>query len=363
MRLLELWLRPYRNFASFHLCFGASHTLLFGPNGRGKSNILEAISYLSIGKSVRGTKDAYAVPHNGDYFDVRGLYDSGSQAQKMRVFFGKKEGKKAFLNENPLPRVADILGHFRTVHFSPEDVSLVLRFPAQRRRMLDILLSQSCSAYLRDLQVYQRVLQQRNYLLRSAKKDPRSVLSAEVLGPWDEQIVELGSQIRRARLDALAILQDPFSSYYGRFSPGGEEAEIKYKGPRRKDVEDSLEQTLRDELLHKRNQELQMGHTLCGPHRDDLSFDLNGQPAELYASEGQLKTILISWKLAEWHFIAQRCNQQPVVLLDDVFSELDQARTGVLLEVVGEFGQVVITAPREFDVIPAGRFEEIRLEK
>ncbi len=363
MRLLELWLRPYRNFASIHLCFEASHTLLFGPNGRGKSNILEAISYLSIGKSVRGAKDAQSVPHSGEYFDIRGRFTSGGQAQKMRVFFGKKEGKKAFLNENPLPRVADILGHFRTVHFSPEDVSLVLRFPAQRRRMLDILLSQSSSAYLRDLQIYQRVLQQRNHLLRSAKKDPRSVPDAEVLESWDEQIVEHGSRIRRARLDALAVLQGPFTNYYGRFSPGGEEAEINYKGQRREDAGDSLEQTLRDELQRKRAQELQMGHTLCGPHRDDLSFDLNGQPAELYASEGQLKTILISWKLAECQFIAQRCDQQPVVLLDDVFSELDQARIGVLLEVVGEFGQVVITAPREFDTTPAATFEEIRLEK
>lgn len=363
MRLLELWLRPYRNFASIHLCFGTSHTLLFGPNGRGKSNILEAISYLSIGKSVRGAKDVHAVPHSGDHFDIRGLYKSGSQAQKLRVFFGKKEGKKAFLDDNPLPRVADLLGHFRTVHFSPEDVSLVLRFPAQRRRMLDILLSQSSSAYLRDLQIYQRVLQQRNHLLRSAKKNPRSAPSDEVLGPWDEQIVEHGSQIRRARLDALAILQDPFRSYYGRFSPGGEEAELSYKGLRKKGAEESLEQSLRDELQHRRAQELQMGHTLCGPHRDDLSFDLNGQPAELYASEGQLKTILISWKLAECHLIAQRCDQQPVVLLDDVFSELDETRMGVLLELVGEFGQVVITAPREFNAIPAGGFEEIRLEK
>ena len=146
MQLLELWLKPFRNFTSLHLCFESSHTLVSGPNGRGKSNVLEAISYLSIGKSARGAKDAQAVPHAGSFFDIRGLYRVDSRTQKLRLFLGKKEGKKAFLDDNALPRVADILGHFRTVHFSPEDVSRGLRLPAQRRRMLDILRSQSSSS-------------------------------------------------------------------------------------------------------------------------------------------------------------------------------------------------------------------------
>ncbi|MGA0315363.1 MAG: AAA family ATPase, partial [Alphaproteobacteria bacterium] len=107
MQLLELWLKPFRNFTSLHLCFESSHTLVFGLNGFGKSNILEAVSYLSIGKSIRGAKDAQAVPHEGDFFDIRGLYKIGSNTQKMRLFFGKKEGKKAFLDDSALPRVAD----------------------------------------------------------------------------------------------------------------------------------------------------------------------------------------------------------------------------------------------------------------
>ena len=362
MQLLELWLKPFRNFTSLHLCFKSSHTLVFGLNGFGKSNILEAVSYLSIGKSIRGAKDAQAVPHEGNFFDIRGLYKIGSNTQKMRLFFGKKEGKKAFLDDCALPRVADILGHFRTVHFSPEDVSLVLRFPAQRRRMLDILLSQSCTSYLRDLQTYQRVLQQRNSLLREAKKKASTQISEAELGPWDNQLADFGARIRRARFDALEVLRVPFVALYDRFSPQGESSDIRYRGVQSECRTEDFEQALLEELQRKRSQEMHVGHTLCGPHRDDVSFDLNGQSADLYASEGQLKTILISWKLAECHYLAQRCDQQPVVLLDDVFSELDHARMGVLLEVVREFNQVVITTPQELDAKTASEFEHIRLE-
>jgi DNA replication and repair protein RecF len=340
--------------------FEANYTLIFGPNGRGKSNILEAISYLSIGKSVRGAKDHQAVPHDGEHFDIRGICQEGRHDHKRRIFYGKKEGKRAFLDGNPLARVSDVLGHFRTVHFSPEDVSLVLRFPAQRRRILDILISQSSASYLRDLQLYQRVLSQRNHLLRTAKKSMSSI-AEQTIGPWDAQLAELGARIRSERLTALAALRVTFGGYYNRFSPGGEEAAMEYKGI--SDEGANLEEALREELARKRPQELQAGHTLCGPHRDDVSFSLNGRSAEIYASEGQLKTILISWKLAESCYLEQRCGQQPVVLLDDVFSELDHDHIGELMEIVDEFEQVIVTTPQEPEARVARRFEQIRLEK
>jgi len=362
VRIRELSLRPFRNFASIHLPIEADRTLIFGPNGRGKSNILEAISYLSIGKSVRGAKDQQAVPHDGDYFDIRASCEDGRHAQKMRIFFGKKEGKKAFLDDNPLARVSDILGHFRTVHFSPEDVSLVLRFPAQRRRILDILISQSSAAYLRDLQHYQRVLNQRNHLLRTAKRSALRTISDQVIDPWDMQLAELGARIRSRRIAALGLLSGPFEQFYARFSPGGEKAAIDYKGHRSQETDD-LETALADELKRKRLQELQAGHTLCGPHRDDVSFVLDGQSAEIYASEGQLKTILIAWKLAEGRYLEQQCGQQPVILLDDVFSELDHHRIGVLLEIIDEFEQVVVTTPQRPETRLVESFEQICLEK
>ena len=362
MRIRELTLRPFRNFAAIHLGLAAEHMLIFGPNGRGKSNILEAISYLSIGKSVRGAKDQHVVPHGEDFFDIRSLCSDGRHDQQVRVFYNKKEGKKAFVDATPLPRVSELLGTFRTVHFSPEDVSLVLRFPAQRRRLLDILIAQSSAAYLRYMQRYYRVLAQRNHLLRTAKKSGHGLVDSRSVEPWDAQLVDLGAQLRLYRLEALNRLRAPFLGYYGRFALAGEAAAIIYQGAKEQDLE-ALRAELREALSRRREQETQIGYTLCGPHRDDLKFILNGEPAELYASEGQLRTVLISWKLAEARYMEEQTGQQPVLLLDDAFSELDSGRIGELLDIVGEFEQVIATTPQEPNARQEARFESIDLQK
>ena len=362
MRIRELTLRPFRNFAAIRLSFAADYALVFGPNGRGKSNILEAISYLSIGKSVRGAKDQHVVPHDEDFFDVRALCADGRHDQQVRVFYSKKEGKKAFVDDCPLPRVSELLGTFRTVHFCPEDVSLVLRFPAQRRRLLDILISQSSATYLRCMQRYYRVLAQRNHLLRTAKKSGHGLADSRVVEPWDAQLVDLGAQLRLYRLEALNKLRAPFLSYYGRFALAGEEVAVVYQGTKEQDLE-ALRAELREALCRRREQELQMGFTLCGPHRDDLKFTLNEEPAEVYASEGQLRTVLISWKLAEVRYMEEQTGRQPVLLLDDAFSELDSGRIGELLDIVGEFEQVIATTPQEPNTRQEARFESIDLQK
>ena len=363
MRIRELTLRPFRNFAAIRLSFAANHVLIFGPNGRGKSNILEAISYLSIGKSVRGAKDQHVVPHGEDFFDIRALCTDGRHDQQLRVFYSKKEGKKAFADASPLPRVSELLGTFRTVHFSPEDVSLVLRFPAQRRRLLDILIAQSSAAYLRYMQRYYRVLAQRNHLLRTAKKSSHGLVDSQVMEPWNAQLVDLGAQLRLYRLDALNKLSAPFVLYYGRFATGqGEAAAVVYQGPKEQDLE-GLRAELREALSRRREQEAQIGHTLCGPHRDDLKFTLNKEQADLYASEGQLRTVLIAWKLAEARYMEEQTGRQPVLLLDDAFSELDSGRIGELLDIIGEFEQVIATTPQEPNTRQVARFESIDLQK
>ena len=359
MRIREITLRPFRNFAQIHLAFEVHRVLIAGRNGLGKSNILEAISYLSIGKSVRGSKDLQAVPHGEQFFDIRALCNDDRRECQLRIFYSRQDGKKAFCDDVPLPRVSDILGVFKTVHFSPEDVSLVLRFPAQRRRLLDILISQSSAAYLRDLQQYQRVLTQRNHLLRKCKKGTKRP-DESALCAWDEQLAQLGAKVRAERLKTLAELSEPFSLYYDRFSPQQEAAALEYRGPRA-DTEEELRAELLADLREKREVENRQGFTLSGPQRDDLAFLSNGKPAEAYASEGQLKTIMIAWKMAEVRFLERRTRQQPVLLLDDVFSELDDQRVGELLELVDEFEQVLVTTPRELAAGIRGQFSEIRL--
>jgi DNA replication and repair protein RecF len=359
VRIRSITLQPFRNFDQFCLSLEADRVLIVGRNGHGKSNILEAISYLSIGKSVRGAKDHQVVPHGGQHFDIRALCNDGRRDCQLRIYYAQKEGKRAFCDKNPLVRVSDVLGVLKTVHFSPEDVSLVLRFPDQRRRVLDILISQSSAPYLRDLQRYRRVLTQRNHLLRTSKRTGK-ILDRGVLQAWSGQLARLGACIRSRRLQALQVLAKPFAEYYDRFSLQQERAAVDYQGPKSRTEEDLCAELLA-ELERKKDQEQRQGHTLCGPHRDNLVFQLNRQSADSYASEGQLKTILIAWKMAEVRFLEQQTVQQPVLLLDDALSELDAQRAHVLLEMINEFDQVLLTSPRELEASSPARFERIQL--
>ncbi|MFH1572266.1 MAG: DNA replication and repair protein RecF [Gemmatimonadota bacterium] len=362
MQIRQLCLRPFRNFAALELAFGEGDALIVGANGRGKSNILEAISYLSIGKSIRGARDQEAVPHAGTYFDIQAQWYDGQRERQLRVFYGASEGKRIFLDGAPLARVSDVLTHLQTVHFSPEDVALVLQFAGQRRRLLDILLSQSSGEYLHDLQRYQRVLMQRNQGLKSW---PRG--SADEQAAWDMQLARLGAAIRRRRLAALGQLQAPFVDHYRRFSTGREEAALVYRqapvaAAGEVPGEEELVAELVGELAAVREQEQRAGFSLCGPHRDGLTFTLDGEAADIYGSQGQLKSILVSWKMAELRFLQAQSGQQPVLLLDDVFSELDGQRSRELLSLIRDFEQVVLTTPRPLDLSGGPVFAEIDLD-
>ena len=365
MHIRELTLHPFRNLKNTQLQLAPEGVLIVAPNGKGKSNVLEAISFLSIGKSVRGVRDREAVPHGGKQFDIRAVWHDGRREREVRLCYFHDLGKRVFLDGAPLDRVSDLVSLFQTVHFCPEDVTLVLRFAAQRRRLLDILISQSDLAYLHDLQRFQRALAQRN---RCLKRWLSAVESRRELEPWDVQIVRLGGSLRRKRLGVLLEFQPLLTNYYARFSTGREALNVAYRGttdialdtgtlPAREE----LCAELQEELEQARERELQSGHTLCGPHRDAISFELNGEPAETYASQGQRKSLLIAWKLAELSFLEARNGQQPVLLLDDMFSELDGERTRELLNLVTDFDQVVITAPKSPQEELPSRFTEIPL--
>lgn len=365
MRIRQLQLRPFRNFADLELDLGTQGALIVGDNGRGKSNILEAISYLSLGKSIRGARDHEAVPHDGGWFDIRGVWqESEGRERQARVFYSGDDGKRVFLDGAALPKVSDLVSQFHTVHFAPEDVALVLQFSAQRRRLLDILISQASSAYLQALQRYGRLLTQRNHFLRQLTQRRADATERDL---WDQQLAEPGAQIRRARLDALVEILPLLDSCYATFSTGRERAGIEYRGealPASTEeipTEEDLREQFLDELRTDPIREQRAGHTLSGPHRDAFGFTLGDSSAETYGSQGQLKSILLSWKMAESRYLEVRSGRQPVLLFDDVFSELDAQRSQQLLELADAFDQVILTAPRApADDLP-GRYERIDL--
>ena len=366
MKISRLTLDPYRNFSSFELAFGPDAMLITGKNGRGKSNILEAISYLSIGKSIKGARDREAVPHEGAHFDIRADWNDGSRERQLRIFYSGEEGKRVFVDGAPLSRVSDILSLFQTVHFAPQDVSLVLHFSAQRRRLLDILISQSDVSYVRDLQTYQRTLSQRNEYLRRHAGRQSAAADCEELEVWDGQLARLGGSIRRERAETLACLHEDFVLYYGRFAGAAEEPGIVY---RQRPIgsgddlpgEEAWREEFARELASNRHQDSRLRHTTRGPHRDVFAFTLDGEPADAFGSQGQLKSLLLSWKMAELRFLQKRYGSRPVLLLDDVFSELDEERSECVMGMIGEFDQVVLTAPK-LPPLAQRHFEEVSLD-
>lgn len=363
MRLRQLTLRPYRNFKETELCLDGNAILIVADNGQGKSNILEAISYLSIGKSIRGSRDQEIIPHGGDFFDIMAHWRDGDRDRELRVFYGTTEGKRGFVDGVALGRVSEVVSQFQSVHFAPEDVALVLRFGPQRRRLLDILVSQSDVGYLQGLQRFQRVLTQRNHYLRGCRG--RGPVDDEI-DVWDGQLARSGGMIRRARIQALTELVTHVEEYYRIFCDGAEQAGIVYRGApiaAGTEVPSDEESTdeLRGELSDARHQEVRVGYTCKGPHRDSFGFQLDEVAAESFGSQGQLKSLLLAWKMAELRFLEARSGQLPVLLLDDVFSELDPRRTQAVLQSVDQLDQVVFTAPKDpSETLPSG-FQQISL--
>lgn len=365
MRIRQLRLEPYRNLSALDLDLDRRASLIVADNGRGKSNVLESISYLSIGKSIRGARDHEVVPHDRDHFDIRSEWQDGSRHRQARIFYSGSEGKRAFLDGVALPRVSDLVSQFCSVHFAPEEVPLVLQFAQQRRRLLDVLLSQARPEYLQSLQRYNRVLAQRNRYLRNLGGRRSDPAERRV---WEEQLAATGGTIRRFRLETLAGMMPVFLGYYEKFSTGRERAGMTYRSqPLPESVEDvpaaeQLEQGLLAELEGDPVREERAGHTLYGPHRDTLSFSLNGAAADVFGSQGQLKSLMLSWKMAEVRFLEARGGSQPVLLLDDVFSELDETRSRRLLSMTEDFDQVILTAARVPGEEVGDRFDRLEIE-
>lgn len=352
MYLTALKLVNYRNFDAVDFEFPGRKTAVCAENGAGKSNLLEAIYFLAIARSGRGSRDRDVVRWGAEYFVIEAGVTCEDRPRSIRIAFDRRAGKKkALLDSAPLPRLSSLVGTFNAVLFFPEDVDLVLRDPPQRRRLLDILVSQSKASYLSDLDQYRRVLAQRNRLLKEGRG---RVPDVGHLAPWDVQLAALGARIIRERLDALDAMRPAIHEYYQKISQDREQVGLVYRSPVSPDERDRGQEILEAELNRKRADEADLGYTLAGPHRDNLIFTLDSRSAHKFASKGQLKSILLAWKLAEAAYLNSHTGRSPVLLMDDVFAELDRRRSEAAMELVTSFGQVFVTAARE----PGMKFED-----
>jgi len=348
MFLSALELHHFRNYVQERLRFPPTGVLIRGGNGQGKSNLLEAIYFLSVGKSARGAIDADVVFYDEQAFSVRGEISGDVDSFSIFVEYDAVRGKRIYVDGQVLPRVSSLVGRFHSVLFSPEDVDLILRFPVGRRRILDTLLAQESREYLADLLRYRRILSQRNRLLKRITR--AGVQADRLLHPWDEELAACGARIIRKRLAVIEDLQGDFVRFYHDLTSGGEETSFSYESTVCFEGASDDVNCFLEALTKKRAEEIRVGYTLSGPHRDDVCICVNDLDLQKFGSQGQLKSVLLAWKLAEVAFLQCSSGHWPVLLLDDVFSELDRRRCLVLLDKLSEFGQVFLTAAREEDL-------------
>jgi len=360
MHLSRLGLNDFRSYAELDLALEAGVAVLLGPNGRGKTNLVEAVGYLATLDSHRVATDAALVRAGADRAVVRGRVEQAGRSTVIEVEITPGRANRARVNGAPQPRPREVLGLLRTVLFAPEDLALVKGEPAARRRFLDDLLVARTPRLAGVRADYERVLRQRTTLLRSAAATRRGKVAGELptLDVWDEHLVVLGAELVAARLALLAELRDPVAAAYEVLAGQPGSAALAYQSSLVADGDPplvegadraSLATTMRERLAVVRAAELDRGVSLVGPHRDELVLSLGGLPARGYASHGESWSLALALRLASYDLLAGD-GAEPVLLLDDVFAELDTGRRGRLAERVAGAEQVLVTAAVAEDV-------------
>ena len=342
MILTGLSLRNFRAHKNTTLNFSEALNYIVGGNGQGKTSILEAAYYLCTTKSFN-SKDVEVLSFNENEFEVIGNIKDITE-NKLRVYFSVGENRKYFFqNDKIISRAAQLIGKFPVVILTPEDHSITQGAPAERRKFVDSVISQASNTYLNILLDYNKTLKHRSVLLNQLKERYSKQLDTE-LEAWNEKLIESGSEIINHRKNFLKEFTTYVSESYKRIIDTKESPGIEYLFLNNTETNDIKVEFARI-IKEKKEEEIRRAVNLVGPHKDDLDFTLDGLSLKKFASQGQQKSFLLALKLAQFEFIKNKKHTKPLLLLDDVYDKLDEARFKKLIELVSgnEFGQVFIT--------------------
>ena len=371
MRLAHLTLTDFRNFGSLQTEIPNGPTIVVGANAQGKTSLLEAVYYLVGASSRHASHDSQLIRFEADPRIARivARLDREGREEMIEIRLimssqgsGQDRLRKEILINGVKKRAIDLHGRFNAVLFLPQDVQVVEGSPGERRRELDVTISQADPGYARLLSEYGKVLTQRNALLKQLQE--RRGDEGE-LGFWDKRLAELGAEVMLARAATLTQLQSLAAPIHGELTGDIEALTLHYRPAYEPAgtfdegawLTGSLRDGLRAELEKLRRNELRRGLTLTGPQRDDLSMEVNGLELRHYGSRGQNRTAMLAFKLAQVDWLHQRTREQPVLLLDEVLAELDPARRGYLLNCLTDSNQALLTAA------DAGMFDERFLQE
>ncbi|MBR0507659.1 MAG: DNA replication/repair protein RecF [Clostridia bacterium] len=347
MRIKGLELHRFRNYLDLELCPEPGLNVLTGLNAEGKTNVLESIFLCALGRSHRTPHDAELLMDGQPDGSVALALDTRGGSRTIRIELIRGDRKRVYLDEAPLSRSGELMGCLNVVMFSPEDLQLVKDGPQERRRFLDMELSQLKPAYYYTLQQYNQALKSRNLLLKEES------VPYDMIELWDEQLSKLGAMIMQNRAAFVEELSNNAHTLHAKMSGTKEILETVYQPTVPVQDFDALRETLTDQLAERLERDVFRGFTSVGPHRDDLGLFLNGRDLRIYGSQGQQRTAALSLKLSEIDLVRRVRGERPVLLLDDVFSELDAERQARLLEVVSDC-QTFVTCTHLEEFVKAG---------
>ncbi|MGR6742934.1 MULTISPECIES: DNA replication/repair protein RecF [Microbacterium] len=372
----QLSLVDFRNYAAAELSLAPGANVFVGRNGQGKTNLAEAIGYFATLGSHRVSQDAPMVRDGADAAFVRARLAHGQRRVQLEAQLNRSGSNKARVNGSPV-RTAELPRYAQVVLFAPEDLQIVRGDPSARRRFADQLLIQRAPRLAGVLADYDRVLKQRNALLKSARARGIRGEGLSTLEVWDDKLVALGTDVIRARLRLAAELAGPVARAYAAIAGADHRPQLQWAlsvggadpeeddSPADAGVADAaaIEQLFRTALADRRSAELDRGITLVGPHRDDLILRIRDLPVKGYASHGESWSVALSLRLASAELLrAESALGDPIVILDDVFAELDADRRARLAGIVADYEQVIVTAAVAEDVPLALRARTVRVE-
>ncbi|MFF4318505.1 DNA replication/repair protein RecF [Streptomyces sp. NPDC001568] len=359
MHVSHLSLADFRSYARAEVPLGPGVTAFVGPNGQGKTNLVEAIGYLATLGSHRVSSDAPLVRMGAERAVIRAAVTQGERQQLVELELNPGRANRARINRSSQVRPRDVLGIVRTVLFAPEDLALVKGDPGERRRFLDDLVTARSPRMAAVRSDYERVLKQRNTLLKSAAMARRHggrSMDLSTLDVWDQHLARVGAELLAQRLDLIGTLLPLADKAYEQLAPGGGPLGLSYKSSAGEPVDsgdartrEALHEVLLAALTGVRKQEIERGVTLVGPHRDDVLLRLGELPAKGYASHGESWSYALALRLASYELLRSE-GAEPVLVLDDVFAELDVRRRERLAELVSPGEQVLVTAAVDDDV-------------
>ena len=338
MWISKLKINNFRNYNNEEIQLDQNINIFYGENAQGKTNIIEAIFLSSMGKSFRAKKDNEMIKLNEQNALIEIEYNKKDRDGKIKIEIGNK--KNIYLNGIKLKKLSELLGTINTVIFTPDDINILKGGPQNRRRFLDIMISQLRPNYMYNLNLYLKTLEQRNKYLRQIREEHKD---ENLLDIWDEKLVEYGINIFKYRKEFIEKIKNNIKKLHNEITENKEDIEINYI------TECTEKEKYLNLLKERRKLDIIKGYTTKGIHRDDFIIFINNKQLDIYGSQGQHRTAILSLKLSELNIIKEEIGENPILLLDDFMSELDEKRRKHLLEKINDT-QVIITCTEKIEL-------------